>query len=167
MNKKRLKKIIIILIIIGIVVLAYFIGWVETYFLAKKYFENALLKYEKGEIAEAIDGYEQYDEGKGEYVYWAGFVQISTMFDSRFCFPKPDISSKAWGFSLTAIAELGDEQLMSYFKKNMRQNSPIILYVCSELYHRMPDNSKYFLLLYEKLGGEYGKIDNYYQELHE
>jgi len=168
MKKTKLsKKIIIAITLSAIVLLAYTLGWLETYFLAEKYMEKALNNYESGEFLKAIDGYEHYDEQKGEYTYWAGFVQISTMFSSSFSFPKSSISSDAHKMGLKTIIKLNDKELMSYFKKTMRQNNPLILYVCSELYHRIPKNADYFSTVFEKLGGNKENIEKYYLELHE
>jgi tetratricopeptide (TPR) repeat protein len=133
----------IFLIIIGMFVTNYVIGWLQSLRLANTYYLDAEDAYASGDYLNALTGYKEFDPEKEKYVQRGGYLQVERIWVHSLAWPRPAV----YDYARLRIQEIIQERITismaeGFIQANIGKSTPylgIIYLRLGELYEQEGD----------------------------
>lgn len=81
--------------LVVIIFMTYILAWWDAYHLSSGYIKDADASFEDGRYLDALSGYEQYDNDKGDYVQHGGYIHVQRIWSNDYARPVPDLVQHA------------------------------------------------------------------------
>ncbi len=121
----------------------YGLAWYDALLLTRRYLDDATTSYDAGEYLTALTGYEEFNEAKQKNVYYGGYAQVVSIWQTDYAYPVPELVAEAE----TRINEIIDQRLSideveGFVQRNIGRSNPYMgrIYLrWGELYQEIGD----------------------------
>jgi tetratricopeptide (TPR) repeat protein len=89
-EKRRWSRTVLLLALVPVVFgFTYLLAWWDAYRLSITYLKDADASYQDGRYLDALLGYEDFDQAKGKYVNYGGYIQVQRIWENSYAYPVP------------------------------------------------------------------------------
>lgn len=132
------------IIVFTLLIIAYLFAWIQLDISSGKYYNQAMINFNKGNYVIALKGEKVLSADGSKYEFIGGFETASDQWSSSYAFPKPGIYSKANVMIDKIINEkvdikLGEGMFQKYFQLDDEYLGRILLKV-GNLYSKSGDS---------------------------
>ena len=127
-EKRRRSRLFLLLIAVPVIFGGtYLLAWWDAYRLSVTYLKDADASYQDGRYLDALIGYEEFDQAKGKYVDYGGYIQVRRIWENNYAYPIPGEVARANARIDDVIyTRLTLDDAEQFVQENIGRNNPFM-----------------------------------------